>query len=269
MPKVFAPFFCCLLALGAAGCGARYGDGEALEKQGRLLQAADKYRAFALRNPADPSAPKALLSAAELYAVKLGLCSQSRPLLERLAREYPSYKLPEDVFRRIFVCPDYFPAAPGARWKYGDSQTLGQNAVQTVEVTERGPKGSAVKSSFYAGAQAVGSQRKTYRFSGLDFLELQDGAQTLLLAYPLERGKTWTSRGPEGRLEFRVEQTGLKVKVAAGEFSDCVKISRRAAGLPSWIYEYYAPWTGKVLTSIGGRGYENRVTELLAYEEKK
>jgi hypothetical protein len=269
MPKVFVQFLCCLFTLAAAGCGARYGDGQALEKQGRLLQAAEKYRAFALRNPADPSAPKALLSAAELYAVKLGLCAQSQPLLERLVREYPSYKLPEDVFRRIFVCPDYFPAGAGARWKYGDSQTLGQNAVQTVEVSERGPKGSAAKSSFYAGSQLVSSQQKVYRFSGLNFLELQDGEQTLLLSYPLQQGKTWTSGSAGARLEFRVEQTGLKVKVAAGEFADCVKVSRRTAGLPSWIYEYYAPWTGKILTSIGGRGYENRVTELLEYEEKK
>lgn len=252
----------------AAGCSARYGDGEALERQGRLLQAAEKYRAFALRNPADPSAPRALQAAAELYAVKLGLCEESRPLLERLAREYPAYKLPEDVFRRIFVCPDYFPAEPGRRWRYGDSQTLGANASQTVEAEARGAKGTVLKSAFYAGEQLISSQNKLYRFAGLDFLEAQDGHTTRLLAYPLEAGKTWASRGPEGSLEFRVEKTGLRVKVAAGEFADCVKLRRRAAGMPSWIYEYYAPWTGRILTSVGGQGFENRVTELLSYEEK-
>ena len=40
-------------------------------------------------------------------------------------------------------------------------------------------------------------------------------------------------------------------------------------GLPSWMYEYYAPWTGKVLTSVAGKGFENRVTELLKYEETR
>ena len=100
-------------------------------------------------------------------------------------------------------------------------------------------------------------------------MEGQGRGATLLLSYPLEDGKTWASSGQEGRLEFRVEKTGLKIKVKAGEFSNCVKIRRRAAGGPSWIYEYYAPWTGRVLTAVAGPGFENRVTELLSYEEKK
>ncbi|MDD2804158.1 MAG: hypothetical protein PHV33_01275 [Elusimicrobiales bacterium] len=257
------------LLLAASGCGPRYGDGQELERQGRLLQAAEKYSAFALKNPAAAEAPKALAAAAELYSVKLGLCARSQPLLERLAREYPEYKMPEDLFRRIFVCPDYFPAGPGLKWKYGDSQTLGKNATQTVEVADHTARGAVLKSAFYAGDQLVSSQKKVYRFSGMNFVENQDRKDTVVLAYPLEQGKTWTASGPEGRLEFRVERAGLKVKVGAGEFADCVKVRRRAAGMPSWIYEYYAPWTGKVLTSIGGPGYENRVTELLAYEEKK
>jgi hypothetical protein len=257
------------LLFAAFGCGPRYGDAEELERQGRLLPAAEKYSAFALAKPADPSTPRALAAAAELYSVKLGLCARSKPLLERLVREYPEYKLSEDLFRRIFVCPDYFPAAPGLKWKYGDSQTLGKNATQTVEVADHTSRGAVIKNAFYAGDQLVSSQKKVYRFSGMNFVENQDRKDTVVLAYPLEQGKTWAASGPEGRLEFRVERAGLKVKVGAGEFADCVKVRRRVAGMPSWIYEYYAPWTGKVLTSIGGPGYENRVTELLNYEEKK
>ena len=257
------------LLAAACGCGPRFGDGAELEKQGRWLQAAGKYREFALKNPADPAAPKALAAAAELYSVKLGLCPESLPLLERLAREYPSYRMPEELYRRIFICPDYFPSGPGLKWKYGDSQTLGRNATQTVEVADHTPRGALLKSAFYAGDQLVSSQKRAYRFSGLNFVESQGRLDTVLLAYPLEQGKTWTSRAPEGRLEFRVEKTDLKVRVGAGEFAGCVKVRRRAAGLPSWIYEYYAPWTGKILTSVGGPGYENRVTELLKYEEKK
>lgn len=255
--------------LGAAACGPRYGDGEQLQKQGRFLKAAEKYRTFALRNPADPSAPRALQEAADLYAVKLGLCAESKPLLERLAREYPSYKMPEDVFRRIFVCPDYFPVDNGDKWKYGDSQTLGKNATQLVEVTAYSKGVSIVQSSFYAGDQLVSSVRSAYRFFGTNFLESQGKTHTLILNYPLEKGKAWTTDGAQGRINFRVEDTGLKVKVGAGEFSGCVKIRRRPAGVPSWIFEYYAPWTGKILTSVAGEGFENRVTELLSYEEKK
>ncbi|OGR62413.1 MAG: hypothetical protein A2X31_01755 [Elusimicrobia bacterium GWB2_63_22] len=258
-----------LLSL-AAGCSARYGDAVELERQGRFAPAAEKYKAFALANPTAPEAPKALQAAAGLYALKLGVCQESRPLLERLAREYPSHKMPEDVFRRIFVCPDYFPAGPGLKWTYGDSQTLGRNARQEVIVTDHTSRGAVIKNAFYAGTSLVSSQKKTYRFAEMDFIEANAGAVTKILRYPLEAGKAWPSSAPEGRLEFLVEQTGLKVKVKAGEFTDCVKIRRRVAGMPSWIYEYYAPWTGKVLTSVGGTGFaENRVTELLKYEEKK
>ncbi len=259
----------CVLLLAAAGCAARYEDGVVLERQGRLLQAVDRYKAFAAKNPSAPEAPKALMAAAQIYSLKLGLCAESKPLLERLARNYPAFKMPEDVFRQIFVCPDYFPAGPGTRWVYGDSQTLGQNARQVVEVTEHSVKASVIKSEFFAGSEKVSSQRKNYGFKNMNFIETQGGKDTLILDYPLEQGKTWRSRGPEGRLEFRVEKTGLKVKVKAGEFQDCVMVRRRANGGPSWINEYYAPWTGKILTSIAGPGFENRVTELLSYEEKK
>lgn len=261
--------FLFFILLAAGGCAPRYEDAAVLEKQGRLLQAAQKYDAFARARPQDPAAPKALLAAAELYALKLGLCAESRPLLERLAREYPAFKMPDEVFRRIFICPDYFPAGPGLKWIYGDSQTLGQNARQVVEVAERTPKGSVIKNAFYAGSEMVSSQKKTYRFSGMNFLENQERKDTLILNYPLEAGKTWVSSAPEGRLEFRVEKAGLTVKVKAGEFADCVKIRRRVVGGPSWINEYYAPWTGKILTAVAGPGFENRVTELLSYEEKK
>ncbi|MHB0996808.1 MAG: tetratricopeptide repeat protein [Elusimicrobiales bacterium] len=258
-----------LLCAAGWGCSPRYKDGVALEEQGRYAQAAEKYKVFALENPTDPDAPKALQSAADLYAVKLGVCREAKPLLELLVREYPQHKLPGDIYRRIFVCPDYFPVGPGLKWTYGDSQTLGRNARQIVQVTDHTSKGAVVKSSFYAGTTLVSSQKRTYRFSDADFVETQAGHAARILSYPLEAGKAWASSGPEGRLEFLVEGTGLKVKVKGGEFYGCVKVRRRVAGMPSWIYEYYAPWTGKVLTAVGGQGFENRVTELLKYEEKK
>ena len=252
-----------------AACGARYDEAETLRSQGRLVAAAAEYRDFALGNPRDPMAAKALLAAADIYAVSLGVCKEAKPLLERLVRQYPDFRVPEDSFRRIFVCPDYFPTGPGLKWTYGDSQTLGRNARTETEVVDHTSKGAVVKTAFYAGRSLVSRKKSVYRFGGLDFIEAQGGAETLTLRYPLEQGKSWGSRGPEGRLTFKVEKTGLAVKVKAGTFQDCVKVSRRAAGIPSWIYEYYAPWTGKILTSVGGPGYENRVTELLSYEEKK
>ena len=261
------PFFAVLLAAG--GCAPRYDDAVVLQRQGRLLKAAQKYAAFAQARPQDPAAPAALMAAAGIYSMDLGLCSESKPLLENLARNYPAFKMPEDVFRRIFICPDYFPSAAGFKWTYGDSQTLGRNARQETRVAERTTSGAALDIVFYAGNTLVNKQKKDYRFSGLDFLERQDRKDTVLLSYPLDAGKSWTTAGQEGRLEFRVEQAGLSVKVKAGTFENCVKIRRRVAGQPSWVYEYYAPWTGRVLTAVAGKGFENRIMELISYEEKK
>lgn len=262
------PFLCFLLAA-AAGCAPRFEDAVVLERQGRLLKAAEKYTACAAAKPRAPEAPKALLAAAGIYALKLGLCAESKPLLERLAREYPDFKMPEDAFRRIFICPDYFPSGPGLKWTYGDSQTLGKNARQVAEVADHTSRGAVIVSAFYAGKEFVSRQKKFYRFSGMGFLENQDRKDTVILDYPLDPGRTWASAGAQGRLEFRVEQAGLRVKVKAGEFENCVKVSRRSPGGQSWINEYYAPWTGKILTAVAGKGFENRVMELLAYEEKK
>ncbi len=243
-----------------AACGPRYDDAAELERQGRALAAAAEYGRFALKEPADPRAPEALLKAGRLYAEKLCLCAQSRPLLERLVRNYPEFKVPEADFRLIFVCPDYFPSGAGRSWVYGDSQTLGRNARRELLVT-----GAAL----YAGEKLVSRRPLGYYFSGRAFYERQGGFDTIILSYPLEKGKTWTSRGPEGPLEFSVEETGLRVKVKAGEFADCVKVRRRVPGRPSWILDYYAPWTGKVATAAAGDGYEHRVMELLTYDEKK
>lgn len=252
-----------------SACGPRYDDAAVLQRQGRLLKAAEEYRLFAFAKPADPRAPDALLKSAELYGVELGLCEQSRPLLERLARNYRGFKIPEQDYRRIFICPDYFPAAYGSAWTYGDTQTSGRNARQEIEITAVKAGAADASYALYAGRTLISRQKRRYAFSGFSFSERQGGFDTMILGYPLEKGRTWDSRGPEGRLQFLVEGTGLKIKVKAGEFDNCVKIRRRVPGQPSWIYEYYAPWKGKVLTAVGGPGYEHRVTELLKYEEKK
>lgn len=263
------PACCLLLALFMAACGPRYDDAAELERQGRALPAAEEYARFSLKNPKDPRAAKALVKAARLYAVNLGLCQQALPLLERVVRNYPRFPVPEADFRLIYVCPDYFPAGEGRSWTYGDTQTLGRNASQEIKITAVKAGGSDARYALYAGRELVTRQPRRYYFTGQAFYERQGGFDTIILNYPLEKGKAWTTRAQEGRLEFRVEATGLKVKVKAGEFANCVKVRRRVAGQPSWVLDYYAPWTGKVATAVAGGGYENRVMELTAYAEKK
>ena len=255
----------CLLL---CSCGPRFDDAAALEGQGRILKAAAEYELFAAKKPADPRAPAALLKASRLYGGNLGLCARSIPPLETLARNYPDFKIPPEDYRRLYICPDYFPAEIGTRWVYGDTQSGGRNARQ--EITVKAVSGGRVTASYalYAGSTLVSRSTRNYRLAGRSFYEGQGGFDTIILDYPLGAGKTWPAKGPEGKLEFLVEKTGVNVKVKAGEFPDCVKVRRRAAGQASWVYDYYAPWTGKVLTAVGGPGYENRVTELIKYEKQ-
>jgi hypothetical protein len=250
-------------------CSPKQQEGALLEKQGRRLQAAQAYAAYASAAPADAGAPAALHRAAVLYVRKLGLCAEARPLLEKVARDYPAYKLPPEDYRLIYICPDYFPLSAARSWTYGDTQTYGRNARQEVRLSPRDGGAGEAHYTLYAGRQLVSRTSRGYRYAGRSLVERQGGHETVVLKYPLEKGVKWTTRGPEGRLEFLVEAADIPVKVKAGAFKGCVKVRRRAAGQESWLAEYYAPWAGKLLTAVAGPGYENRVMELTAYDQLK
>lgn len=258
------PVFVCVCA-----CGTGYDHEEAvrLEKQGMPLKAADYYKLFAEKNPKDERAPASLFKAAEIYSRQFGLCSKARPVFERLLKTYSSTPLRPAALKGLFVCPDYFPVDKPLAWTYGDSETGGANATQITRVVDQGSGKVHTLTLIYAGKTLIARQKKSYRFSGADFIEKQDGFDTIILKYPAGKGLSWTSSSGGRTARFTVEDTGVTVKVRAGEFSGCIKVKQQMGGLPSWIYEYYAPWTGKVLTSVAGKGFENRVTELLRYEE--
>jgi hypothetical protein len=265
--KFFLPM---LAALVLSACGNyHYEEAEKLAAQGLRLPAADQYSVFAEISPKDPRTAQALFNAASIYSKEFGLCSKAAPLFERLLRDFPATKLKRDAMHGLFICPDYFPLTAEGFWLYGDSQTGGRNARQEFVIISTSPAKTAAENVLYAGKQLVSRQKRGYYFSGSDFIESQGGFDTVILRYPLNSGKGWTSTGQGGRMAFKVDGVGLKIKTRAGAFDNCVKISRRIPGQPSWINEYYAPWKGKVLTTVAGQGFaENRVTELISYEEK-
>ncbi|MCX5784537.1 MAG: hypothetical protein NTX59_02505 [Elusimicrobia bacterium] len=261
--------FLVLTAAALSSCGNyHYEEAEKLRSQGLALAAADQYKLFAETSSSDPRTERALFKAAGIYSREFGLCAKSGPLFEKLLRNYPITKFRREAMRGLLICPDYFPMDTAGIWLYGDSQTGGKNARQEFLITGVAPDKTTAENTFYAGRQLVSRQKRAYSLSGGDLIEKQDGFDTIILRYPLSSGAGWTSKWQGGRLSFKVEAAGLKVKTRAGEFENCVKISRRMAGMSSWIYEYYAPWKGKILTSVGGKGFENRVTELISYEEK-
>ncbi len=258
------PVLACLCA-----CGSKYYYEEAskLEQQGMLLKAADCYKLFGEKNPRDERAPAALFKASGIYSKKFNLCAKSRSALETLLKNYPATTLRQAALKDLYICPDYFPVDRPLVWTYGDSETGGANATQLTRVAGWGSAKPYTLTQIYAGETLIAKQKKYYGSSGMDFVERQDGFDTIILKYPVEKGLSWKSSSGGRNLRYTVEAVGLTVKVRAGEFSDCIKVKQQLEGLPSWMYEYYAPWTGKILTSVAGKGFENRVTELLKYEE--
>jgi len=258
------PVLACLCA-----CGSKYYFEEAskLEQQGMLLKAADHYKLFGEKNLRDERAPAALFKAAGIYSRQFNLCAKSKSALETLLKNYPATTLRPAALKSLFICPDYFPVDRPLFWTYGDSETGGANATQLTRVADWGSAKPYTLTQIYAGETVIAKQKKSYGSSGMDFVERQDGVDTIILKYPVEKGLSWTSSSGGRNLRYTVEAVGVTVKVRAGEFPDCIKVKQQMEGLPSWLYEYYAPWTGKVLTSVAGEGFENRVTELLKYEE--
>lgn len=262
--SIFYSLFSILLS----GCTSYYyKEAVKLEKQGLLLKAAMYYEMFAKKHPSDIKAPESLLKSAEIYSKKFHLCHKSRPIYEYILRSYSKSNTVDMANMGLFVCPDYFTLASGKKWVYGDSQTGGENMKQQVHVKGLGTSKAVTRTLIFAGENLVQKLDKIYLFSGLEFIERQSGFDTIILKYPITQGTEWISKNPKQSVKFKVERVGVKVQVRAGEFADCIKIKQQVEGISSWVYDYYAPWVGKVLVTVAGPGYENRVMELISYEE--
>ena len=75
---------------------------------------------------------------------------------------------------------------------------------------------------------------------------------------PIDVNKEWVV----GNVKYRIISKSEEVTVAAGKFSNCVKIKKQLIGTPSWSYEYFAPEVGKILTTQSSGSAEKRITEL-------
>lgn len=247
-----------------------FNEAKALEKQDRWITAAKKYELFADCHPGNSKSARALFNAANIYAKKYNLCKVSKPILERLLREYPGFPGRAEAERLIFTCPDYFPLRASDKWIYGDSDTLGENMKQVAVVTSRGEKSAKMEIKYYAGDEFVQKVEKAYRIRLNRVEEESADLRAAVLRYPVEKNRRWSGIQNGQKISFEISSTREKVKVAAGTYSGCLKIKQEIPNVSSsWINIYYAPWTGKVLTSIAGPGFENRVEELLSYERKQ
>lgn len=74
---------------GSAGFGAWTGIAGCLEEEGKHLEAADQYAAYAEKHPGSPFAPLALKEAARCYKLT-GNLEKASEALQQMAREYPA-----------------------------------------------------------------------------------------------------------------------------------------------------------------------------------
>ena len=238
-----------------------------LEKHGMPAKAAETYEAFAKKNPKDSKAPQALLDAANIYSLTYHLCHKSKPLYERLIRDYPEYPFLSQAKKNIFMCPDYYPLGAKDKWVYGDSETLGENMRQNVRLISYNNAAFMIETSFYAGRQFVQKILNIYSFSDNEVIRKEKDFSTIILKYPIVKNKKWASKRKNQKINYEIVDMGIEVEVKAGTFTNCVKVKERERNSPSWVYTYYAPWVGKILTTVAGKDFENRVEELISYEK--
>ncbi|MBI5622946.1 MAG: hypothetical protein HY924_04120 [Elusimicrobia bacterium] len=238
------------------------------EETRKYLPAIKHFELFASRNPEDPRTAEALVRAADIYAAGLRRCLEARRHYEAALRRFPSSEpWASRAKAGLLACPDYFPIGKGWSWTYGDSASLGVNMRLELGITgSSGTVSAMASSSLFAGTKNIRSEALTYAKKDWAVWETVPGRKVPILRYPFTPGNSWTAKIGEDSIEYRIESDAAKVKTAAGEFEGCLKIKEsNPAFRGSWKYDYYAPFVGRVKTTVGGPGFENPNTELIEY----
>ncbi len=159
----------------------------------------------------------------------------------------------------------YFPLAVGNEWTWADRSPQQPGAApktRTVRILSRDADG------FY-----LDNERGALQASGGC---IRDRSRRILCA-PLEQGHAWSSVLSLTSTEhYRIEATGVPVKVPAGTFADCVVVRarNRAGDDADTVLEIaYAPGVGPVRletwVEVKGRRIPQVRAELLSYRTER
>jgi len=266
--------FIAFLVLALSGCGADYQFKQAqkLEKNGYYVEAGFRYQEICKKYPANPICPEALYRLGRIYQKKLKLYSQAVNHYKKLIEYYPSARPWAGLAKvGLFECPDYFPLSRGSFWIEGDSETEGRNMRAEWDCQAVSTGTFLIAKRLFAGANHVTDIKRYYRKEDLQLREysnLGSGVYSVALQYPFESGKYWQTNRDGRKVLCGIVANNLSIKVKAGEFSGCLKISEENPELPGSVrYNYYAPDTGWILTTTSAAGgSEHRNTELLSYK---
>ncbi len=240
-----------------------YKQAQALEKSGKMLEAANYYEKFSSISKDENLRPMALQKAAVLYS-ELLLCAKASPLWEKLARDYSHLPISVRASKDIYICPPYFPGEKVRKMVYGDSQTYGKNAREEMSVLKYGYGGGVWERRIYAGKKMISKGKTAFYEKDFYIFEKKEGEDRKILKYPLKKREEFS----EGKRIVLLAETGLEVKTGAGSFSGCIKVYEYQKDQPSFRQVfYYAPFIGKIVTAIEYQSKETRITELISYEQ--
>ncbi|OGS19227.1 MAG: hypothetical protein A2219_08145 [Elusimicrobia bacterium RIFOXYA2_FULL_50_26] len=260
-----------LALISACGPSYKFGRAQELEKKGFFVEAAVEYEKIYKKHTGSERAAESLYRLGRIYQKKLKIYSHANRFFRELADKYPSVEPWYSRAREgILNSPDYYPLTPGSFWIEGDSATGGRNMRAEWNCSSVSSGTFKIERKVYAGASLV---TKIVRYFRKKDMQLQEGASasfansSVVLQYPFATGKSWKSIRDGRPTIHTVVEENVALKVGAGEFEHCIKISEEYPDLPGTRkYNYYAAEVGWVLTTISGAGREHRNTELLSYK---
>lgn len=263
-----------LLLLVVIGCGPEHEFKRAVvfRQKKHYIRSAVAFEKFHKKYPNHKLAPLALLNSAELYNYKLKLPSKAALLYHRILSEYShSSEFVEKAKNGLVSSPDYFPLKNNSVWIEGDSATGGSNMKAEWKLTEISTGVFFMSKKIMSGGKVVAQTKHYFKYDGYSILEMSSQKNKhnwIFLQYPFMPDRRWRVAGKGGRsATLWIDGVGLKVKVVAGNFEDCIRVAKRFDDMPAAIkYNYYAPYVGWVLTSILSGGREYRNSELLSYK---
>ena len=247
------------------GCGINYQfkSAEKLIENGKFSEAIQKYEKIIEKNPESPRVPEAVYNIAKIYHQNIENIPEAKKNYKRVVDNYPNSNWVENSKSALLELADYFPLVKFAKWIEVDSDTSGKYMTAKNEIIGISDDNFEMMRNLYTRGNLISSFRKYYKKTKDGFYETDKTGKIIstVMLLPVEAGKEWVV----GNVKYNIVSKSEEVTVAAGTFSNCVKIKKQLVGAPSWSYEYFAPEVGKILTTQSSGGAEKRITELKEY----
>ncbi|MFA5780115.1 MAG: tetratricopeptide repeat protein [Elusimicrobiota bacterium] len=244
------------------GCGVDYQfkSAEKLKASGKFSEAIQKYEKIIEKNPVHPRVAEAIYSIARIYHQNIENVPEAKKSYKRVVNDYPNSGWVENSKAALLEIADYFPLVKFAKWIEVDSDTFGKYMTAKNEIIAVTDDIFEMTRKLYTRGNFISGFKKYYKKTKAGFYETDKDGKIIstVMLLPVDADKEWLV----GNVKYAIVSKSEEVTVAAGKFSNCVKIKKQLIGAPSWSYEYFAPEVGKILTTQSSGSTEIRITEL-------